>query len=336
MDVGGRSRLREWWTARTVGAIEGCNRVDARVLGTARTVRCAAGGRWAALGDRGDAMRARAGVTERSGVERTGFERTGFERAGIDRTLGTRTGAGPAGGVAAERVDSIATGSATAASAGAGVTTGPASAAGGSGTTGAGGAGSGDATGAGSGAVRGGRTGSSSAGSTYPLGSDATRTPRWTCGARVTPSSLAPTSPTIAPSATVLPRVTAIEPSWSSVTAYPSAVWIVSARPPPGTAPVNETIPAAGARTASPAAAPTSIPRCWPAAYSSSASENGRRTGPSAGQTQPAAAGTTIRDAIAATTATESTRRMKYRLRDVEGNCVHASGAPQRLFNDSA
>ena len=26
----------------------------------------------------------------------------------------------------------------------------------------------------------------------------------------------------------------------------------------------------------------------------------------------------------------------EYRLRDVEGNCVHASGASQRLFNDSA
>ena len=40
-------------------------------------------------------------------------------------------------------------------------------------------------------------------------------------------------------------------------------------------------------------------------------------------------------DAIAATTATESMRRIGYRLRDVEGNCVHASGAFQRVFNDS-
>ena len=202
------------------------------------------------------------------------------------------------------------------------MTTGATSATGCSGTTTAGGAGSGDATGAGSGAVSGDRIGSSPIGSTYPFGSDATRMPRWTCGACVTASSLAPTSPTISPSATVPPRATEIAPSWSSVTAYPPAVWIVSARPPAGTGPVNETTPAAGARTAPPAAAPMSIPRCWPAAYWSSASEKGRRTGPSAGQTQPAAAGTTIRDAIAATTATESTRRMRYRLRDVEGNCV--------------
>ena len=51
-----------------------------------------------------------------------------------------------------------------------------------------------------------------------------------------------------------------IAPSWSSVTAYPSAVWIVTARPPAGTGPTNETAPAAGARTGSPAAAPMSIP----------------------------------------------------------------------------
>ena len=53
-------------------------------------------------------------------------------------------------------------------------------------------------------------------------------------------------------------------------------------------------------------------------------------------RSKPAATGMTIRDAIAAATATESMRRIEYRLRDVEGNCVHASGAFQRLFNDSA
>ncbi len=79
------------------------------------------------------------------------------------------------------------------------------------------GVGSGD--GAGSGTVAAGRAGSSRTGSTYPFGSAATRMPRWTCGAVVTASSLAPTWPTTAPSATELPRATATEPSWSSVTA---------------------------------------------------------------------------------------------------------------------
>ena len=106
------------------------------------------------------------------------------------------------------------------------------------------------------------------------------------------------------------------------MTAYPSAVWIVSARPPAGTGPTKDTVPVTGARTGSLIAAPTSMPRCCPASYSSAASENGRRTGPSTGQVQPAPAGTRIRVAAAAATATESMRRMSYRLRDVEGNCV--------------
>ena len=176
------------------------------------------------------------------------------------------------------------------------------------------------ATGSGAGTTA--RAGRNRAGSTYPFGSVATRMPRWTCGAAVTASSLSPTVPTTAPSATPAPRTTATDASWRSVTARPSEVWIVRARPPPGTEPLNVTVPDAGARTSAPVAAAMSRPRCWPAAYSSSASENGRRTGPSAGHTQPAAAGTTTRDAVATTTASESTRRMRYRLRDVEGNCV--------------
>jgi len=51
------------------------------------------------------------------------------------------------------------------------------------------------------------------------------------------------------------------------VTANPSAVVIVSARPEPGTAPLNVTVPAAGASTTSLASAAMSTPRCSPAAY---------------------------------------------------------------------
>jgi len=83
--------------------------------------------------------------------------------------------------------------------------------------------GSGAATG-GSGTVGGGggaagRAGSRPRGSTYPFGSAATRTPRWTCGWSVTASLLAPTAPTSAPSVTALPRATLVAPSWSNVTA---------------------------------------------------------------------------------------------------------------------
>jgi hypothetical protein len=83
---------------------------------------------------------------------------------------------------------------------------------GGGATTGGSGAGEGE-TGAGS------RAGSRPSGSTYPFGSASTRTPRWTCGCRVTVSLLSPIAPTGVPSVSVLPRSTLVAPSWSNVTA---------------------------------------------------------------------------------------------------------------------
>src|SRR4051794_26943953 len=82
---------------------------------------------------------------------------------------------------------------------------------------------------------------------------------------------------------------------------------MVTVRPPEGTLPANETTPAAGARTVSPAAPPTSIPRCWPPAYGSSPKTNGRSTGPPTGQDQARAAGAPQR---AATRQTTSKRRI--------------------------
>src|SRR3954452_1963211 len=82
---------------------------------------------------------------------------------------------------------------------------------------------------------------------------------------------------------------------------------MVTVRPPEGTLPANETTPAAGARTVSPARPPTSIPRCWPPAYGSSPKTNGRSTGPPTGQDQARAAGAPQR---AATRHTTSKRRI--------------------------
>jgi hypothetical protein len=144
-------------------------------------------------------------------------------------------------------------------------------------------------------------------GSRYPSGSAAARTPRWTCEAVVAASRLAPTTPTGAPSATASSRATAADASWSSVTAWPSAVWIVTARPPPGTKPTKETVPPTGATTAAPTSAPMSTPRCWPPAYGSDPSENGRSTGPATGHVQAAAAGAGT-SASARVTETVSTR----------------------------
>src|SRR5919198_841882 len=97
---------------------------------------------------------------------------------------------------------------------------------------------------------------------------------------------LGPTVPTVAPSSTVVPRITAIEPRWTRVTAYPVGVWIVTVLPPFGTVPANDTSPPAAATTGVPLGAPMSMPRCWPAAYGSLPKENGRRTGPSTGHVQ--------------------------------------------------
>ncbi len=111
------------------------------------------------------------------------------------------------------RGDGSSTGSTDADSAGAGCGVGisPVTAGGGAVTGGS------DTGGGGGGA--GGRAGSRPSGSTYPFGSAATRTPRWTCGCRVTPSLLSPTTPTSVPSLRVLPRSTLVAPSWSNVTA---------------------------------------------------------------------------------------------------------------------
>jgi hypothetical protein len=123
---------------------------------------------------------------------------------------------------------------------------------------------------AGSGAGSGGDTGRGGrkrSGSRYPCGSPIRRMPRWTYGRSCSASPLGPIVPTTAPSATSAERRTVIEPRCVSVTEYPSPVWIVRLRPLTGTAPANETMPAAGATTsAADGGAPISIPRCCPAA----------------------------------------------------------------------
>jgi hypothetical protein len=94
------------------------------------------------------------------------------------------------------------------------------------------------------------------------------------------------------------------------VTASPSGVTIVTARPPFGTVPTKDTMPDVGARTFVPSGAPMSTPRCWPAAYGSDESEKGRRTGPSVGHVQPCAAGATT--SVVRAIAAESNRRMTH------------------------
>jgi hypothetical protein len=138
------------------------------------------------------------------------------------------------------------------------------------------------------------RAGRKSSGSTYAWSFPAARIPRCTYGPSTSGSPLAPIVPTPSPSATVAPFVTAIEPRWTSVTDQPSAVSIDKVLPPSGTTPANVTIPAAGARTVSPAPPPTSMPRCWPPAYGwVESKENRCWTGPSAGQLQARAEGMT-------------------------------------------
>jgi hypothetical protein len=89
------------------------------------------------------------------------------------------------------------------------------------------------------------------------------------------------------------------------VTEYPSAVWIVTVLPPPGTVPAKDTVPDAGATTGAPVAAPMSIPRCCPAAYGCPGSnENAVSTGPVTGQVQPSAVAGTVKAAAAATRST--------------------------------
>src|SRR5215471_18437018 len=109
--------------------------------------------------------------------------------------------------------------------------------------------------------------------------------PRWTCGSLTPGSSLGPIVPTPSPSTTDAPLATAMEPRWVSVTDQPSAVSIVTHLPLPGTTPVNDTRPAAGAWTTAPTGPATSSPRWKPGALGwSGSNEYGWITGPSAGQ----------------------------------------------------
>jgi hypothetical protein len=128
------------------------------------------------------------------------------------------------------------------------------------------GAGCGEGAGGGAGAARG---GSSVSGSMYPFGSVATRIPRWTYVASCSGVPLGPIDPTTAPSRTTSPLRTAIEPSWTSVTAWPPGVSNVTTFPFVPTVPAKLTTPEAGARTDSSGLPATSIPLCWPPAYGS-------------------------------------------------------------------
>jgi hypothetical protein len=136
-------------------------------------------------------------------------------------------GAGAAGaGAAAGAGEAAAAGAAAGTSGGEGGAAGAGAGTGGAGAAGAGAGGAGGGAGAGegaggagvAGAGKGARGGSNVSGSTYPCSSSVRRTPRWTCGARVTASSLGPTVPTGSPSPTSAPRVTCTDSSWSSVT----------------------------------------------------------------------------------------------------------------------
>jgi hypothetical protein len=260
--AGGRTRLvrcLEWSSGGDAGASWGTVCCGTRKVGPG-TAGCLAG-RVCRTGTAAAAPTGLVAAGERAlrGAT-TGFERgvairgeTGTATAGLARTGADPTAAGNAVGEAG-------VGEATGTAAGA--------TAAGSRSTAADAAGAGGGAWTGSGAAAGwaeeaaARAGRSPTGSTYPSGSAATRIPRWTCGAAVTGSALSPTRPTTSPSSTVLPRTTSVAPSWSSVTAKPSVVWIVTALPPPGTGPTNETTPPAAACTAAPTSAPTSTPRC--------------------------------------------------------------------------
>lgn len=131
------------------------------------------------------------------------------------------------------------------------------------------------------------------------MGSAVVLIPRWTYGPACSGVPLGPTVPTVAPSTTLAPLATAIEPRCVSVTEYPSEVWIVMDLPLVGTLPAKLIVPLAGATTGSPVAdAPMSMPRCCPAAYGCASSKlNACSTGPLTGQVQACATGTHRRKA---------------------------------------
>jgi hypothetical protein len=168
------------------------------------------------------------------------------------------------------------------------------------------------------------RAGSSASGSRYPCSCAAVRTPRCTYACGCSESPLGPAVPTTAPSATVAPTVTAVEPRCVSVTARPPAVVIVSDRPDDGTLPANVTLPEAGASTALPVAAATSMPRCCPGPYGCAGSKTKCwSTGPLAGHVQAPATGT---QTSAATIAPRRTRRIGTTLLSVWRTFLHGAG----------
>jgi hypothetical protein len=139
-------------------------------------------------------------------------------------------------------------------------------------------------------------------GSRYPCGSALNRMPKCTYGTGNSGTPLLPASATLAPSSTCMPSPTRTDPRWSSVAEYPSVLSIVIVRPPLGTLPAKETVPAIGASTGAPSAPSTSMPRCWPGVSGNSGSNaNGRRTGPGSGHVQARAAPATTSAAAART-----------------------------------
>jgi hypothetical protein len=164
---------------------------------------------------------------------------------------------------------------------------GVASTGGGAGSSGCGeGAGGAAGAGGGLGALRG---GSSPSGSMY-VSSPPALTPRWTYGTSYSGSPEGPEAAIASPSPTRSPFLTRSGPRWVSE-ALCSPATIVTVRPCVGTWPANVTSPDTGARIADPPTTAMSIPRCWPAAYLSAATENSRRTAPSAGHAHARADG---------------------------------------------
>jgi hypothetical protein len=182
--------------------------------------------------------------------------------------------------------------------------------AGGAGAAAGSGAGVGGGGGAGGGGVGAARGGSSERGSTY-VSPSPTRTPRCTYGRSCSGVPDAPACAIGCPSSTRSPRRTSSEPRWIREALWPSVVEMVIVSPCVGTVPANVTSPAAGERTGDEASAAMSSPRCWPAAYRSSATEYSRRTGPSAGHDQAWATGVAV--SAPATTMTAASRRVVRR-----------------------
>ena len=215
-----------------------------------------------------------------TGAEGAAAEAAGIGAAGVTAGAAAEAASGAAGvtagaaaeaarigaaGVTADPAAEAASGAAgvTAGAAAVGATSGAAGATAGAARTGAGAAGPGSATGGG--AATTGRAGTQADRRTLaPL--LVRRMPSWTYG----PSGAAVSAsrPTASPSATTAPFVTAIEPSWVSVTDQPSDVSIVTDLPLPGHGAREGDRTDAGARTSvARRLPPISTPRCCPAAY---------------------------------------------------------------------